>query len=74
MRKRIKSHHVYHRNGNDKNTEVQTTITIRAGAELGRLAKASFASPVERSRQQETGLVGFLNSKLVYIRTQKLGR
>lgn len=38
---------------------------MRAGAELGREAKASLDCPPlkERTRGRETGLVGFLNSK-----------
>lgn len=38
---------------------------MRAGAELGRQEKASLAWPPlkERTRERETGLVGFLNSK-----------
>lgn len=38
--------------------------TIKAGAELGRQAKASLAPPVERARQRDAGMEGFLNSKL----------
>lgn len=38
-------------------------ITIKAGAELGRQAKASLAHPVERMRQRDAGMEGFLNSK-----------
>lgn len=39
--------------------------TMRAGAELGRQEKASLDCPLlkERTRERETGLVGFLNSK-----------
>lgn len=44
--------------------------TMRAWAELGREAKASFRCPLlkERTRGRETGLVGFLNSKPSYKR------
>lgn len=40
--------------------------TMRAGAELGRHASVSFVWPLlkERIRDRDTGLVGFLNSKL----------
>lgn len=46
---------------------------MRAGAELGREAKASFKWPPwkERRRGRDTGLVGFLNSKPSY---KKKGR
>lgn len=46
---------------------------MRAGAELGRRANASFDCPPlkERTRYRDTGLVGFLNSKPSYKKSVK---
>lgn len=48
------------------NLQTDSSHTMRAGAELGRQAKASLDCPLlkDRPRHREAGLVGFLNSKL----------
>lgn len=66
MKKKNVSQHLSRSRSPLFNLQTDSSHTMRAGAELGRQAKASLDCPLlkDRPRHREAGLVGFLNSKL----------